>query len=94
MDFRASAVNPSLPLCGPLGLPCGSITTGIVGMIFGCLAFWLGVRAGHLTAERRLPLGYSAQEGERKIGVSAVAAPIFDSHGLAFVVLACGQPAS
>jgi len=78
MDFRTSAVNPSLPLCGPLGLPYGSITTGFVGMMFGCLAFWLGVREGHLTAERRLPLGYSAQEGKRKIGVSAAVAAIFD----------------
>jgi hypothetical protein len=64
MDCRASAVNRSLPPCGTLGLPYGqSITTGFVGMTFGCLAFRLGVREGHLTAERRLPLGYSAQEG-------------------------------
>jgi hypothetical protein len=41
-----------------------SMTTGFVGMTFGCLAFRLGVREGHLTTERRLPLGYSAQEGE------------------------------
>ena len=63
-----------------------SITTGFVGMIFGYLAFRLGIREGHLAAERRLPLGCSAQEGERKIGVGVVAPPIFDSHGLAFVV--------
>jgi DNA-binding IclR family transcriptional regulator len=44
------------------------------------------LRENYLNKIKEASDGLTYEEGERKIGVSAVAAPIFDSHGLAFVV--------